>query len=32
MKLDGFGIFENDYDIFLEQRASKLADEILKRI
>lgn len=32
IELDGFGIFENDYDIFLEQRASKLADEILKRI
>lgn len=32
IELDGFGIFENNYDIFLEQRASKLADEILKRI
>ncbi len=30
--LSDFGIFENDYDLFLEKRASLLADEILKRI
>ena len=30
--LYGFGIHRNDYDLFLEQRSSKLADEILKRI
>ena len=30
--IDGDGIISNDYDTFLDKRASKLADEILKRI
>lgn len=30
--LDDYGIFENDYVLFLEKRASALADEVLKRI
>ncbi|MGX2985541.1 GmrSD restriction endonuclease domain-containing protein [Helicobacter sp. 23-1048] len=30
--LDTFGIWENDYDTFLQKRAEKLADEIIKRI
>lgn len=30
--LDNFGIWENDYDTFLQKRAEKLADEIIKRI
>jgi hypothetical protein len=32
IELSGFGVLENDYDLFLNQRASMLADEILKRI
>lgn len=30
--LNDFGIFENNYDLFLHKRASLLADEIMKRI
>ncbi|WP_286006058.1 hypothetical protein [Campylobacter avium] len=30
--LKDFGVLENDYDRFLNKRASVLADEILKRI
>lgn len=30
--LNDFGILENDYNKFLDKRASKLADEIMKRI
>ena len=30
--LDTFGIWENDYNTFLQKRAEKLADEIIKRI
>ena len=30
--LDTFGIWENDYGTFLQKRAEKLADEIIKRI
>ncbi|WP_185908877.1 hypothetical protein [Campylobacter troglodytis] len=29
---DTFGILEDNYDIFLQKRAEKIADEILKRI
>ena len=32
INLSNFGVLEDDYDIFLNERASILADEILKRI
>ena len=30
--LDSFGIWDDDYDTFLQKRAEKIASEILKRI
>lgn len=32
IELNGYGILENNYALFLEKRASTLADEILKRV
>ena len=32
IELNGYGILENDYVLFLEKRASALADELLKKI
>lgn len=30
--LDNFGILDDNYDIFLQKRAEKITDEILKRL